>query len=492
MKRIRIFFLSIFLCTLCFSSLDAEWGDVVHIGSAQNDLDEYMVSMSRSGRAVAAWVDSQGVNSVLRTAIWDGIRWVETDLLVEDSTGAQTVSAGIDDSGNVIAVWKVGNIIYASRYSPSVGWNESRTALYSGEDIPSFGPAVGVSSNGTAVAMWSDENDDEDLSTVYGAVFDGVSWGILTTFGAHVGSVSEYSAALNASGNGSIVWTYSGRTYVRRYVSGTFVDAVSFDNLEGGDLPVSNVINDTGDILIVGVNGGSNNLRYAWYTGGEWDEGGEDITTNFAYGSLSNDGQGIITTVDNDTAELKAALIQDGFVGPFEAINGSVELLSPFVVNFNASFGSNEGLAIFAFGDDNLYSTSVSEEGWTPPTEINGESAVYSYEVFSYTPNGFAITVWPDGNDRLFAAVFGAESPIAVVQPIVVSLKNGMHVTWMGGGSGTVNIYDVTGTNLLATTNASEGALTLRSIGYKPQGAYIIQVTNGSGQVVSEQVIQVQ
>ncbi len=134
---------------------------------------------------------------------------------------------GVDDSGNVLALWVqsdgTAESLYFSRYEAGV-W--SAPALVETEDGPlanhwsGLNPALKVLPSGDAIAAWA-QDDAFSISAVYAAWFDGATgtWSTPQILDSGVGDAYTVSVDVASNGVAVVTWQQSNGTALSIYAS---------------------------------------------------------------------------------------------------------------------------------------------------------------------------------------------------------------------------------------------------------------------------------
>ncbi|CRX37726.1 hypothetical protein [Estrella lausannensis] len=133
--------------------------------SATSTTDLVSVAVNNSGTAVAAWL---GSNGNIRYSLYSGGVWSPA-LDVTSEKPNQYPSVGIDDSGNVVFVWKRESVIWANQLYKGQLFHSQKI---SNKKIAAVsGPLCAVDKTGIALSIWLDEDNNVAFS-----YFDGKEW----------------------------------------------------------------------------------------------------------------------------------------------------------------------------------------------------------------------------------------------------------------------------------------------------------------------------
>jgi hypothetical protein len=117
------------------------------------------IAVDASGNALAVWEASgAGVSSATilasRFSAASG-SWSAPKPIEAINGGAQTAQIAFDRSGNALAIWLQDNAIWTNRYTASSDSWGVRTKIASDPAAAVQAPKLAVSSDGTALAVWS-------------------------------------------------------------------------------------------------------------------------------------------------------------------------------------------------------------------------------------------------------------------------------------------------------------------------------------------------
>lgn len=296
-----------------YYSVGRGWGTPQRVDNAGGSNKFWLrIAMNERGDAVAAWQEYNGTAWIADAAFWSGTShtWGAPTAIQTIYNDLQSVTVGIDGSGNAIAVYNLWNgtayLNAASYYRPGSGWGAS-TVISHQPWSPGTGYAVAMNEAGYAAVSWGDTEGSRGVAvaSVYSPVtgwspdtifssgpgtegpatpsldsagnamfsyniWDGVqydayvvikpaasAWGTPTRLSSGSGDVGQLVTAQDSHGNGFAVWNqYNGYGYdivARRYVSGVGWLAPTTVNLPAPATPST----DTGS-PVLGVDGHGN------------------------------------------------------------------------------------------------------------------------------------------------------------------------------------------------------------------------------------------
>lgn len=192
--------------------------DIAQIIETDNagDASGAQVAMESAGNAVAVWHQSDGS----RTNIWanrysPGTGWGVAQLIEVDNAGdADAVQVGIDSNGNAMAVWEQFDgarfNIWANRYAAGTGWGLAQL-LETDNTGHAVSPEIVVDASGNAVAVWS--QFDGTRFNIWANRYRAGGWSVPVLVEVDdAGSASNPHAAVNGSGEVTLVWQQSDGT----------------------------------------------------------------------------------------------------------------------------------------------------------------------------------------------------------------------------------------------------------------------------------------
>jgi hypothetical protein len=186
-------------------------------------LTQYTVELTtgitdQSGNTLAAVLDWQFTTA-------DG-SW-SSPVRISDGPEHWLHTAAIDSNGNILVVWgglaDGAQSIWANRYSADVGWGTATVIAADVADYIDHPIGLAVDPQGNATITWSGKVDDKH--SIFGQRYtNGVGWELPTIIASSDIS-SDYrqgniDVVVDRYGDVTAMWTFSGRLFSRRYISG--------------------------------------------------------------------------------------------------------------------------------------------------------------------------------------------------------------------------------------------------------------------------------
>ena len=321
-----------------FSTWDKSTGISI-MESQVTDLDKY--SQAEVDTIIAA-LDAR------ITALENQKHW---SVPIQLETGVSETQIGVDESGNAIAVWARGGVIYAMTYITGTGWGAAVT-IESGTGNSST-PQISVNGSGSAFAVWTQNN------TIYSNRYVvGTGWDTVTPIEDTPPSfsVSNPQVSIDESGNAIAVWQFAGFTkniYANRYVVGTGWGTETQIESGAGDASTPQIAVD-----------GSGNAIAVWQ---QYDGTYDSI---YANRYIVGTGWGIET-------QIESGVLWDAST-PQIAVDGS-------------------GNAIAVWKQNSIYANRyVAGTGWGTEVEV-GSGTAHNPQI-SVNESGSAIAVWSESS----------------------------------------------------------------------------------------------
>ena len=241
---------------------NGSWSAGAEVPTGATRAIQPSASINSSGVAFVVWGESGTSKFPVRAIRYENGTWSgKTTLSTENLGNAEFPRVAVDESGNAYAVWQQADAsttnIWANKFTAGGTWGTSAKIETAAELADR--PVVEVTSAGTAVAVWQQNNQ------MWGSGNTGSSWSSRAT----VGSSGQGPAALVAASSGSVVAIWQGNPtsdiYASRY-TGTWLTAepidASTDNSARGSLSLS--ADAGGDVLAVWAQGPAS-TQDAWY-----------------------------------------------------------------------------------------------------------------------------------------------------------------------------------------------------------------------------------
>lgn len=185
-------------------------------GSAVNAA-EPRVGVDGKGGAVAVWVDDVAGNTTLTGSLFTSEVGWGAPVPVEDATGIYIVepSIAVDDAGNALALWERSQAsaeIVASHFTKAGGWERTQVL---GDTLigPSEEPRVAMNGKGEGIAVWHGYTASKN--TIRARSFTpAAGWSATAEIDGsdHDEGRASPDVAMDAAGNGVIVWVEGGPT----------------------------------------------------------------------------------------------------------------------------------------------------------------------------------------------------------------------------------------------------------------------------------------
>jgi len=201
-------------------SASAGWGIVeqIDLGAVQGDLD---IAVNGAGAALAVWSRNTD-NNIYAARHVPGLGWRPAGLIERGSGYAVTPSAGVGDTGRMMAVWQqdTGGVAsaFANAYDPATGWGtEIEVDGTATQGIT--GVVFAMSRTGFAVASWH-QFDVGQVSVYANRYAPGVGWDTATLLETSTTDGSWPAAAIDPGGNATVVFSPGNALMSSRYAVG--------------------------------------------------------------------------------------------------------------------------------------------------------------------------------------------------------------------------------------------------------------------------------
>jgi hypothetical protein len=176
------------------------------------------------GQLFALWEGLSGVHAVVQAAIRSAAqkRWSDVRDLSDDRTDAVSPQLAVDARGDAVAVWaqKSGRnwVVHAAKRRSGKAWEVPVMLSSPGRDA--VAPDVALDPRGNAVAVWVRSNGTNTIvQSSYRPLGDS-SWSRARTISEPEGDAVSPAVAVDASGNGTLVWSRFDGTGFAAQVSG--------------------------------------------------------------------------------------------------------------------------------------------------------------------------------------------------------------------------------------------------------------------------------
>lgn len=186
------------------------WGAPERIESSLADARQPQVAVDPAGNAVAVWAQADGgVYSVYGSRYVAGIGWGAPQLIESGAGTASVPQVVVDANGTAVAIWvqDEGGMsrVRANRYVVGSGWGTA--AAIDAGSLPAFYPRLAGDDGGNALALWLDFDSGASTHTVRASRYvAGGGWGGVATVGSAglAGTLPELAAS--AGGDAVAVW----------------------------------------------------------------------------------------------------------------------------------------------------------------------------------------------------------------------------------------------------------------------------------------------
>ena len=201
-----------------------------------NIFQSPVAAMDPRGAAMVLWPTTTG----LRASSSVGSTWDAPRLISPESLSFHALPAlGLPAPGTALAVWTGGpgsaSDVFSNRLDPTLGWVSPETVWAGANDASA--PALDVAANGFGLLAWAEGRDGG--ARLWWSTFDPRrGWAVAQTIGLSGEARLIYGvrAAVNAAGQGMIVWTQDDTVFASRYttVEGTGApDAIGRGGCQG-------------------------------------------------------------------------------------------------------------------------------------------------------------------------------------------------------------------------------------------------------------------
>lgn len=197
------------------------WQDARAIGTRPGTAQPAGVSINEAGTAVAVWAQTEAEKISVYTSRteWKPAGWSEPVRLDLEGRGdAFRPRIALDEAGNALAIWSADadehRHVWTNRYDASArSWQGAET-LDSGA-FDAYAPTLAVQADGHAVALWTHEEASRigPYASSYNAVER--SWSAPRPLESDAEALSEYVAlGLTSDGRALAVWSREGKRFV--------------------------------------------------------------------------------------------------------------------------------------------------------------------------------------------------------------------------------------------------------------------------------------
>jgi hypothetical protein len=208
----------------------AGWGTPLRVTQVINGgVEDLRLGVLPTGEAVAAWVQNVGWDGDLYSSRFvPGAGWAMPSLIEQQPATAESLQLAFASSGAGIAVWlqETGPFetedVWASRYVAGSGWTSP--VMLEQRDDGAGDPAIAVSADGTAIAVWGQSDGDSSLRM--NRFVPGAGWSGDSSIAAAVDYPGDdLAVAMDDAGRAVVAYTnngFSGGVYGLRYANGSW------------------------------------------------------------------------------------------------------------------------------------------------------------------------------------------------------------------------------------------------------------------------------
>jgi len=188
------------------------WGTTASAIETENsDTDKPQVAIDPDGNSMAIWRQRDHNNHwsiYANRHAAGGTSWSTASLIESKDTDADKPQISMDSSGNAITVWYQHDglhfNIYANHYAPGSGW--STATMISNGNWDAYDPQVVMDSDGNALAVWS-QYEDNTHTGIYAARYTAEEgWDTPRLIETGNGDASDPQIAMDSDGNAIAVW----------------------------------------------------------------------------------------------------------------------------------------------------------------------------------------------------------------------------------------------------------------------------------------------
>lgn len=184
-----------------------------------NIFQSPVAAMDSRGAAMALWPAATG----LLASSSVGSSWDAPRLISSESRSFHALPAlGLPAPGTALAVWTGGpgstSDVSSNRLDPTLGWVSPETVWAGAGDVSA--PALAVAANGFGLLAWAEGR--ENGAHLWWSTFDPRrGWAVAQTVGlsGEARLIYGVGSAVNAAGQGMIVWTQDDTVFASRYTT---------------------------------------------------------------------------------------------------------------------------------------------------------------------------------------------------------------------------------------------------------------------------------
>jgi len=204
-----------------YDSKSASWQDAQVIGTRPGTAQPTSVSINEAGTAVAVWVqvEDEKISVYTSRTEWKPAGWSAPERLdLEGHGDAFRPRIALDEAGNALAIWSADaddhRRVWTNRYDASArSWQGAET-LDAGE-FDAYAPTLAIQRDGHAVALWT--HDEASRRAPYASSYNAAerSWSAPRSLESEAEAQSEYVAlGLTSDGRALAVWSREGKRFV--------------------------------------------------------------------------------------------------------------------------------------------------------------------------------------------------------------------------------------------------------------------------------------
>lgn len=281
------------------------------------------VAVSSAGVGLIAWSEKVGGNYVIRTRFLDNGDTAPVTVNVSTAGDASDPKVAFDGSGNALLVWmqyqNARATIWGSRYAASTrNWSTPVQISAQNPAADVRPPVLAVDNAGDAVVTWIQGDGRVNHFDAWAAFFAAsggqMQWSAPVLISDGVNSVRDSRVALNATGQGLLVWQLEqddgstsngpadiwGRTVTAAGVLGTptRLNAITSTNTFWVDAYDAVAVDANGNGMVLFVQNGSSlvsAVHAAMFAGGHWQTSAPiatSLTSGFRFPQVAFDGLG--------------------------------------------------------------------------------------------------------------------------------------------------------------------------------------------------------
>ena len=157
MKKVLVFIFTI-LC--CFQLTAQNWNSAVVISSGTANATNASTEIDGSGNAVAIWIEGGIIFASNRS--FSGGTWTSPTPI--SGTGASAPQLVVAANGNATAVWIQSNVVLSATQPFGGSWGSATTLSLTGATTPQ----IAIDPNGDLVAIWARSGAIESATHVFG------------------------------------------------------------------------------------------------------------------------------------------------------------------------------------------------------------------------------------------------------------------------------------------------------------------------------------